>query len=75
MRAYQVTSLLQEPTMLEMVRSELDATRASLIRFTEGLRATGSNDAATRKLLQSIVEADRVKAAQLFALIDSLEAR
>jgi hypothetical protein len=75
MRAYQVTSLLQEPTMLEMARTELDATRDSAIRFAAALRAIGSNDAATRKLLQSIVEADRVKAAQLFALIDSLEAR
>jgi hypothetical protein len=74
MRAYQVTSLL-EPTMLEMARAELDATRDSATRFAAGLRALGTNDDATRKLLLSIVEADRVKAAQLFALIDNLEAR
>jgi bacterioferritin len=61
--------------VLEMAREDQDATRLAAGLFAEILRAIGSSDAATKKLLQSIVEADRFKAAELTTLIASLEAR
>lgn len=61
--------------VLDMAREDLDATQLATGMFAEILRAVGSRDGATRRLLLAIVDADRTKAAELATLIASLEAR
>jgi bacterioferritin len=61
--------------VLEMAREEQDATRLAKGLFTEILRAVPARDAATRKLLLAILEADGIKEGELAILVASLDAR
>ena len=56
----------------DMAAEDLEPTQATQVAFTDLLRFVGNGDASTKRLLQSILGADRIRGLQLSTLIKSL---
>jgi bacterioferritin len=56
----------------DMVREDLDATRAAIDAGREFLAFVGARDAGTRRLVMAILDADQARARALTALISTL---
>lgn len=70
-----VASRVREARLLDLAQEGLEAARLATAMLGEIAGGAGSCDPATRKLLKSIIDGDRAKAAELRTLIASLDAR